>query len=234
MRRSFDATTKASTCWLMMFAAVLASTVRCCGMRGGMGSAMLRVTMCCFGMAACYYMATPAIRRIAAPVPTAADISSSSGALKAMFAPAVAVAPVRPRTHAQEDTVIEIARPIETTGRAAVRCIVVIAVGTDRLNADAHVDANLCTGGWRQAQGDEQGCRAGQKQTAHGELMSPARHSFDLPHVLSSRTSALSIHAFEPKPDSSSIGFGLLDRWSIRTVGRNGRVLGVVAGPKRE
>jgi hypothetical protein len=181
--------------WLMMFAAsVFASTVRCSGVRGRMGLTMRCVTMCCHGMASYARWAT----RITMPASTAGNISSSSGAVEAMFAPAVAVAPVRPWTDAQEDAVIEIARPIKTTGRAAVRCIVVIAVGTDRLNANAHADANLCAGGWRQAQGDEQSCRAGQKQTAHGELTSPVRHTFELPHILSPRTSTLSIRTFEP------------------------------------
>src|ERR1700691_2918258 len=177
----------------MMFAAsVFASTVRCSGVRGRMGLTMRCVTMGCYGMAAYSCRAT----RITMPVSTAGNISSSSSAVEAMFAPAVAVAPVRPWTDAQEDAVIEIARPIKTTGRTAVRCIVVIAVGTDRLNADADADANLCAGGWRQAQGDEQRCRTGQKQTAHGELMSPARYAFNLPHVVILPTSVLSIQAF--------------------------------------
>src|SRR5580658_3780312 len=158
-------TTKANTCRLMVFAAsVFASTVRCrgvrstmrraivvcCGPRSGTGPSM----GCTAGSATtrCYGMATPTIGSVTAAVSTAGDVPSSATAVEAMFAPTVAVAPVRPGSHAQEDAVIEVARPIKATGRAAVWCVVVIAVGTDRL--DAYADANLCTGGWRQGQRD--------------------------------------------------------------------------------
>jgi len=152
------------------------ATVGCCGTRSGMG----RTARC--ATARRYCMATSTIGCITASVSTTGDVPSSATAVEAMFAPAVAVAPVRPGSHAQEDAVIEIARAIKTTGRAAVWCVLVIAVGTDRLNA--YADADLCTGGWRQAQRNEQGCRSGQKKTAHRELMSPARHAFNLPHVV--------------------------------------------------
>jgi hypothetical protein len=178
----FAAPIKVSTCWLVVFAsAVFASAMRCRGMRGGVGCTMRSATMRCCGMAACSdCRAMPTVGCIGAAVSTAGNVPASSSAIEAMFTPAVAVAPVRPGAHAQEDAVIEIARPIEAARRAAVRCIVVIAIGTDRLNA--YADRNLCAGGWRQDQGDEQSCRTGQKQTSHGELMSPARYAFDLPH----------------------------------------------------
>ena len=145
---------------MMLPASVFASTMGCCGMgstvrlatvgcgmRSGMGCTARRATM------RCYCMATPAIGSITAAVSTACDIPSSATAIEAVFAPAVAVAPVRPRPHAQEDPVIEIARPIKATGRAAVWCVLVIAVGTDRLNA--YADANLCAGGWHHGPGGE-------------------------------------------------------------------------------
>lgn len=191
--RWFAATTKVITYWLTVFATAVrasTSTVRCCGMGSTMrpattaGCCCVRsgTTGCTAGPATtrCYCVATSAVACIAAPVSTAGDIPSAATSDEAMFAPAVAVAPVRPGSHAQKDAVIEIARAIKATGRTAVWCVLVIAVGTDRLNADA--DANLCTGVWRQGQRDEQGCRSGQKKTAHGELMSPARYAFNLPH----------------------------------------------------
>ena len=175
----FDATTKVSTCRLMVFAAasVFASTVRCRGVRSTMRRAIVvcrstrsgmgRIMGCTAGSATtrCYCMATPTIGSIGTPVSTPSDVPSAATAVEPMFAPAVAVAPVRPGSHAQEDAVIEISRPIKATGCAAVRCIVVIAVGTDRLNA--YADADLCTGGWRQGQRDEQCCCTGQKKTPH-------------------------------------------------------------------
>jgi hypothetical protein len=149
---------------MVLAASVLASTMGCCGV----GSTMRRATAGCCGTRSgmgrsvgcttgrattrCYCMATSTITCITAPVSTAGDVPSSATAVEAMFAPAVAVAPVRPGSHAQEYAVIEIARPIKATGRAAVWCIVVIAIGTDRLNANA--DGNLCGGVWRQGQRD--------------------------------------------------------------------------------
>ena len=66
--------------------------------------------------------------RASTAVSTAGDISASSPAIEAVITPAVAIAPARPWTHAQEDAVIEIARPIKSAGCAAIRCIVVVAV----------------------------------------------------------------------------------------------------------
>jgi hypothetical protein len=61
-------------------------------------------------------------------VSAARDVTPSSTTAEAMLTPAVAIAPVRPWAYAQEDPVVEIARPIKTAGCAAVRCIVVVAV----------------------------------------------------------------------------------------------------------
>src|SRR5271154_1183354 len=167
---------------MMLSPFVFPSTMRCCGMGSGMGSTVRCFRMATVAMSGRYCMATPMVVSIGAAVSMAFDVPSTSGALEAMFAPAMSVAPVRPGSHSQEDAVIEIARPIKTTGRAAIRCVVVIAIGTDRLNADAH--ANLRVGGWHQDPRGEQGCRTGQKKTAHGELISPARHAYNLPHVV--------------------------------------------------
>jgi hypothetical protein len=71
-----------------------------------------------------------------------------------MCAPAVAVAPTCPRSHAQEDAVIEISRPVEAHGGTLVRSVVVVAVGTNWLNAHAYI--NLRASRWRHGQGREQ------------------------------------------------------------------------------
>src|SRR5580693_3709075 len=84
---------------------------------------------------------------------TAAVVPSAAAAVEAMFAPAVAVTPTGPRAHAQEDTVVEIARPIKADRRAGVRRIVVVTVGTHRLDTDAN--ANLCVSRRHHCQGCE-------------------------------------------------------------------------------
>jgi hypothetical protein len=56
----------------------------------------------------------------ASAVSTASDIPASSTTAEAMLTPTVTIAPVRPWAYAQEDSVIEIARPIKAAGRAAV------------------------------------------------------------------------------------------------------------------
>ena len=63
---------------------------------------------------------------------------------KAMATPSVAVSPTAPGTHAEEDAIVEVARPVIAHGRAGVRRITVIAVRTDGL--DAEVDHNLRLG----------------------------------------------------------------------------------------
>jgi hypothetical protein len=78
----------------------------------------------------------------------AAAISSAAILDEAMTAPAVAVAPASPWAHAQEDAVIEIPRSVKTHGSAGVGRVVVVAPGTDRLNANPNHD--LRVGRWRQ------------------------------------------------------------------------------------
>ncbi len=178
------------------------AAMRSRGMRGAMGRAtmcrcgMRTATTCCWGIGVMNSGAsvvpatapgvgrpTSSIGRISAPivVSAAGDVASSSTTVEAMLAPTVAIAPACPWAYAEEDPVIEISRPIKTHGRAAIRRIFVIAVGTHgRIDADA----NFSVGRWRQ--GDEQGCCTCQKQTAHCELMN---HVFDSPHYVVLRNS---------------------------------------------
>jgi hypothetical protein len=69
------------------------------------------------------------IGRITAPT----VVSASTAIHEAIAAPTVAVAPARPRAHAQEDAVVEIARPVEADRSATIWRIVVIAIGANRL-----------------------------------------------------------------------------------------------------
>jgi hypothetical protein len=83
-------------------------------------------------------------------VAATAVIVSATVTAEAMAAPAVAIAPAGPGTHAQEDAIVEIARSVESHGGAGVGSVVVVAVRTDRLNPD--VDDELSVGRWRQGQ----------------------------------------------------------------------------------
>jgi hypothetical protein len=67
-------------------------------------------------------------------------ITSTALTDKPVTAPAVAIAPAGPWAHAQEDSIIEISRAVETVGRAGVWRIVVIAISAHRRNADADHD----------------------------------------------------------------------------------------------
>jgi hypothetical protein len=81
----------------------------------------------------------------------ASVISSAAGRDKAMAAPTVVITPAGPWAHAQEDAVIEVARPVITNRGAGVRCIAVVAVRTDRWWT-TYVDGNLRIRFWRQGQ----------------------------------------------------------------------------------
>jgi hypothetical protein len=61
----------------------------------------------------------------ASAVSSAGNVPSSSTTSEAITAPAVAVAPIRPGAHAQENAAMEIAWTIKAAGCASVRCIVV-------------------------------------------------------------------------------------------------------------
>jgi hypothetical protein len=87
----------------------------------------------------------------------AAGISSAAGIDKAMAAPTVVITPAGPWTHAQEDAVVEVARPVITNGGAGIRCIAVVAVRTDR-RWTPYADGNLRIRFWRQGQGRKQSC----------------------------------------------------------------------------
>jgi hypothetical protein len=101
-----------------------------------------RATACCCGMGVACGSAAAARAYYRCPVSpirgettstvvsTAFDVSSSTSAAEAMLTPAVAISPVRPWAHAQEDAAIEITRPIIATGCASVRRIAIVAVGT--------------------------------------------------------------------------------------------------------
>jgi hypothetical protein len=65
---------------------------------------------------------------------TAALIASATTAGEAMAAPTMAIAPVGPWTHSQEDAVVEIAGPIKAAGGAGIGCIVVVTIGADGWN----------------------------------------------------------------------------------------------------
>jgi hypothetical protein len=99
-----------------------------------------------------------AARKIAATgcLSAAATIVSSTTVAETMAAPAVAVAPACPGTHAQEDAAVEVPRPVKAIGRAGVRRIVVIAVRTYGWSVD--VNNNLSLSHWHQDKARQQRC----------------------------------------------------------------------------
>jgi hypothetical protein len=84
-------------------------------------------------------------------------ISSTAGSDKAMAAPTVVITPAGPWAHAQEDAVVEVARPVITDRSAGIRCIAVVAVRTDGWRT-TYGDGNLRIRFWRQGQGRKQSC----------------------------------------------------------------------------
>jgi len=136
-----------------------AALMRCCGMRCCcMRSAVRRPDMpCCRSRASLMCSAAANVGRgaagancrcvacvSAAGVSTIGRLSASAviapaaTTAEAMTAPAMVIAPACPWTHAQENAVVEVTRPVKSNGRAGVRCIVVVTVGTHRLNPDAN------------------------------------------------------------------------------------------------
>lgn len=91
-------------------------------------------------------------------IPAAAAIASATALTEPMAAPTVAITPAGPWAHAKEDATIEVPGPVEAIGRAGVGGIIVIAVGTDRLNTD--IDDDLRARRWRNGQAREQYCSA--------------------------------------------------------------------------
>ena len=93
-------------------------------------------------------------------VAAAAAVAAAAVVVEAMAAPAVAVSVAGPGAHAEEDAVIEVARPVEAVGRAGVGGVVVVAPLADgRLpatEADADLDLGLRGGGRSKRDGGEE------------------------------------------------------------------------------
>ncbi len=137
--------------WLAMRRSLGRSNIGCAGVDSrGMRTTCRRFSLGSAIASGVYYRCAVRVYLIGR-VTTSTGISSSTTAGEAMAAPTVLIAPARPWTHAQEDAVIEIARPVKAIGRASVWRIVVVAVGTDGLNT--YADENLRVSLWRESQG---------------------------------------------------------------------------------
>lgn len=95
-------------------------------------------------------------------LPAAASVVAASAiVMEAIFAPAVGIAPAGPGTHAQENAVVEVRRPVKSFGRAAVgRCFVIAPLADGWF---AYFNSNLRVSLWRwchQGQARKQCCRA--------------------------------------------------------------------------
>jgi hypothetical protein len=69
--------------------------------------------------------------------------------VEAMFAPAVTIAPAGPGTHAQEDAVVEVIRPVKALGRASVRPSFVVAPLANGWFADFNRNLRVSLWRWR-------------------------------------------------------------------------------------
>src|ERR1035438_7008205 len=103
--------------------------------RRGMDSASAAHMLLAAAAAHCHSAPTAGKMAMIGRITAAAAIISSTTVTEAMPAPAVAISPASPWAHAEKDAVVEISRPVITVGRTCVGRIVVVAVGTDRLNA---------------------------------------------------------------------------------------------------
>jgi hypothetical protein len=108
------------------------TTMRRCRVRSGVGSAPI---------AGAYYRCAARPSTIGWGSVISTGIPASTAIAEAMATPAVVIAPASPWAHAQEDAVIEVPRPVIANGRAGVRRIAVVAVGTD--GGHPYVDGNL-------------------------------------------------------------------------------------------
>ncbi len=158
---SFPCAAKFSSYRLVVFFAAMSCATMC---GRAMGGAMRFTTMWCCGvrvmcrgitMASAYYRYAVSMIRggaMSTVISTDATVASASSAAEAMTTPAMAVAPIRPWAHAQEDAAIEVARSIIATGCTAIRCIAVVAVDA---NGWGDADGNLSVDGWHEGQGRE-------------------------------------------------------------------------------
>ena len=90
----------------------------------------------------------------------AASVIAASMAMieVAMAAPAVTITPASPWTHAQEDAVVEVIRPVKAPRRASVGWSFVVAPVTNRWFA--YFNGNLRANLWHYGQARKQCCRA--------------------------------------------------------------------------
>jgi hypothetical protein len=160
----------------------MCSTMRlampCCCLRASCGSPTSRSAIAA-GSSRRWFGSTILGTKIAA-VSTPGDISSASATAEAMIAPTMAIAPACPRPDAEENSVIEITRPVETHRCASIRRIVVVAVFADR-RIDA--DDDLCAPAGHDGHRRQQNCCTGQQPTTNCVL---AKHPLDLPHFVTS------------------------------------------------
>jgi hypothetical protein len=85
-------------------------------------------------MVATAAMIAAAVETVAAVIATVTPINitavvATTGAVEAMTAPPMAIAPVSPRAHAEEDAVVEVARTVIPVRSAGVGSVIVVAPG---------------------------------------------------------------------------------------------------------
>ena len=107
--------------------------------------------------------------RVGTTDPVSTVIPSSTGMYEAMGSPAVGVAPIGPGANTEEDSVIEVTRPVEAWRSAGVRRKLVIAVGADGRCADLDAERNLGIGLGREGKKRKRQGRAEKRESSAPE-----------------------------------------------------------------
>ena len=89
-----------------------------------------------------------AVAAVVAPVMTidVAVVVAAAGSVEAMASPAVAVAPIGPGAHAEEDAVVEVAGAVITVGGAGIGGVVIVSPFADGRSANADPDLRAADG----------------------------------------------------------------------------------------
>jgi len=85
------------------------------------------------------------------------SITAAATVMEAMLTPPMAIAPTGPRPYAEENTVIEVSGPVKPAWCAGIGSIVIVTIGTGRL--DAQINDELSLGSQRQRDRCKHRCR---------------------------------------------------------------------------
>jgi hypothetical protein len=107
--------------------------------------------------------------RVRATDPVTAIVGAAIGPDETVVSPSVGVAPIGPGADAEEDSVIEVTRPVESRRGAGVRRELVIAVGADGRCADLDAEGDLGIGLGRESKNRKRQGRAEKREESAPE-----------------------------------------------------------------